>query len=83
MIVTIIHNRKSYEYSIEYPEVTTILDLKKLFAKQLYCYPNNLRFIYSDVNQHDYFPLSEYHKNNLTLLAAIIPIACQNVKHKT
>lgn len=76
MIVTVVHNRYSYEFSIEFPETTTISDLKELVATVLNCYTNNLRMIYSNVNQDNETYLSEYGRNNLTLYAVIIPIVC-------
>lgn len=76
MIVTVVHNRESYDYSIEFPETTTILDLKELVATALNCYSNNLRLIYSNVDQDNEIYLSEYGRNNLTLYVVIIPIVC-------
>lgn len=78
MIVTVVHRRDSYEYSIEFPETITISDLKEFVATVLNCYPNNLRMIYSNVDQNNDVFLSEYNRNNLTLYTVIIPISCLN-----
>ena len=78
MIVTVVHNRDSYEYSIDYPERTTISDLKELVAPLFDCYLNNLRFIYSDLDQDNETLLSEYNRNNLTIYVVIVPIVCQD-----
>lgn len=78
MIVTVVHNRDSYEYSIEFPETTTISDVKEFAATVLHCYPNNLRLIYSGFNQENDTYLSEYNRNNLTFYAVIVPIVCQS-----
>lgn len=77
MIVNVVHNRDSYEYSIEFPETTTISDLKELVATLLHCYPNNLRLIYSNVDQDNDTFLSEYNRNNVTFYVVIVPIVCQ------
>lgn len=77
MIVTVLHNRDSYEYSIEFPETTTISDLKEFVATVLHCYQNNIRLIYSGLEQNNDTYLSEYNRNNLTLYTVIVPIVCQ------